>query len=82
MEPPTRREVAAVLRRLIAGEQSRQSAAAWASNWVLADARVSDSAVWEALQLIGAADLITTDRPFLYNEADFQACLNSLISPD
>lgn len=82
MEPPTRAEVAAVLRGLINGEQSRQSASAWASDWLLGEARVSDPAVWESLQLLGAADLISTDRPFLYDDEDFRACLDRLSVPD
>jgi hypothetical protein len=82
MKRPTRPEVAAVLRGLINGEQTRQSASAWASEWLLGDARVSDPAVWEALQLLGAADLISTDRPFLYNDQDFRACLDRLSVPD
>jgi len=82
MEPPTRLEVAAVLRELIHGERTRQSASAWASNWLLGDARVGDPAVWEALELLGAADLVSTDRPFLYNDEDFQASLDRLCVPD
>jgi hypothetical protein len=82
MEPPTRLEVAAVLRGLIRGEQTRRSASVWANDWLLGDARVSDPAVWEALQLLGPADLVSTDRPFLYNDEDFQACLERLSTPD
>jgi hypothetical protein len=81
MEPPTRPEVAAVLRELIQGERTRQSASAWASTWLLGDARVGDPAVWEALELLGAADLVSTDRPFLYDEEDFQASLGKLCVP-
>jgi hypothetical protein len=81
MEPPTRSEVADVLRRLINGEQSRESASAWASDWVVGDARVADPAVSQALELLLMADLISTDRPFLYNDEDFRACLDSLSGP-
>ena len=82
MEPPTRPEVAAVLRQLINGEQTRQSASTWASDWVLGDVRVSDPAVWEALELLLMADLVSTDRPFLYNDEDFHASLDRLCGPD
>jgi hypothetical protein len=40
--------------------------------------RVADPSLWKALELIGAADLPSTDRPFLYEEADFQECLSQL----
>ena len=82
MIPPTRSEVAALLRELISGRQTRQSASAWASKWLLSGVRVSDNKVWETLQLLGAADLISTDRPFLYNDEDFQAYLDMLSAPD
>lgn len=49
---------------------------------MLGDARISDSSVWDALQLLGAADLISLDRPFLYNDEDFLACLGALSMPD
>lgn len=78
MEPPTRHEVAAVLRELIHGERTRESASAWASNWLLGDVRIGDLAVWEAIELLGAADLVSIDRPFLYNNEDFQAVLDGL----
>ena len=82
MQPPTRPEVATVLRELINDECTRQSASAWACDWLLGDARVSDPVVWEALELLGAADLISTDRPFLYNDEDFRASLDKLSVPN
>jgi hypothetical protein len=33
---------------------------------------------FEALELIAAAELCSTDRPFLYEDADFQECLAQL----
>ncbi len=78
IEIPTRNEVATVLQGLVDGSRSRQSASTWASVWLLSDARISDSTVWDALQLLGAADLMSFDRPFLYNDEDFLACLGTL----
>ncbi|APW62028.1 hypothetical protein BSF38_03560 [Paludisphaera borealis] len=81
MDLPTRPEVATVLRRLNNGEQTRQSASAWACGWLVGDSRISDLVVWEALELLGAADLVNTDRPFLYDVEDFQDCLSTLSTP-
>jgi hypothetical protein len=80
MEPPDRVEVAAVLRELIGGTRSRRSASEWACPWLCGEARVPDPEVWSALLLLGAADLISTDRPFLYGDEDFRECLESLLA--
>lgn len=76
MHAPERSEVAAVLRRLIEGEQTRQSASAWALTWMLGDeSEISDPEQWAALELLGAADLVGFDRPYLYVAEDFRVCL-------
>ncbi|HEV7504862.1 MAG TPA: DNA-binding protein [Thermoanaerobaculia bacterium] len=76
---PERAEVEKVLEDLIAGRCSREEAADWAVRWVIADdPDVEDDAVWEALGVLAAADLKTTDRPYLYEEADFRQWLADL----
>jgi hypothetical protein len=77
--PPSREEIASVLRQLISGEKSRGEASEWASRWVCADdTRVTDKAVWEALTSLLGADLISTDRPYFYAVEDFAAWLKEL----
>jgi hypothetical protein len=39
---------------------------------------VDDPAVWEAIKRLVAADMITTDRPYLYDIADFKRWLTDL----
>lgn len=78
MELPTRFEVATVLQELIAGSQTREFASAWACEWVLGDGNADDPVLWFALNLLVMADIVTTDRPYLYGNVDFQACLDSL----
>lgn len=74
---PSRPIVIDRLNELAKGQLTREEAAAWADQWFLADLQpgvhleVNDFAVWEALKSISAADLIATDRPFLYDETDF-----------
>ena len=77
--PPSREQVADVLRALIDGEQDRSSASSWALQWVFAaDPRVDDEKVWKALGAIAGADTPTLDRPWLFNETDFRAWLADL----
>jgi len=61
------------LEDLVAGRQTREEAANWAAEWVndTDDVKVDDFAVWEALTAILGADLISTDRPYLYGPSDF-----------
>lgn len=80
MNPPSFTEVTTVLRSLLSGTLTRQEAAEWATRYIAGDVRVPDTRLWKALQLIGAADLCSTDRRFLYEEADFQECLSQLVS--
>jgi hypothetical protein len=79
--PPSRADVERTLLGLIDGTISREDASAWAARWVGADdPGISDAAVWEQLRNLGGADLISFDRPFLYNEVDFRAWLAELRS--
>jgi hypothetical protein len=78
MNPPSYIEVATVLRSLLSGRLTRQEAAEWATRYFIGDVRVADTHLWRALELIGAADLCSTDRLFLYEDADFQECLAQL----
>lgn len=81
MDLPTRNEIAEVVRGLLSGALTRGEASAWAEPWVTGNARIADSAAWSALKLLAAADLVSTDRPHLYEAADYEACLTEL-GPD
>jgi hypothetical protein len=76
--PPTRDDVAGVIRGLITGDTSRADASAWAFQWVAADSRVDDPVVWKALNYLAGADAPTTDRPWLFEEIDFRAWLEDV----
>lgn len=44
----------------------------WAEQWVMAkDPDVQDGTAWRALTALAGADLISTDRPYLYGREDF-----------
>lgn len=82
---PTREDVAAVLRSLIQGHKTREEVSAWATEYIVFDdpaiyPEVEDEAVWEALEALTGANLISTDRPYLYGAEDFQNWLDELIS--
>jgi hypothetical protein len=78
---PTRDEVIAKLEKLISGHLSRDEVAGWASQWVSArEPGVDDPAVWNALKALSAADMISLNRPYLYNEIDFKVWLKEILT--
>lgn len=78
MKPPNRIETADTIRQLLSGKRTRKSASEWACEWLLNCRAIDDAVVWEAITLLGAADLISTDRPYLYSEEDFAEMLKKL----
>jgi hypothetical protein len=82
MSHPTRKEVANKLRELLLGVITRKNASEWSCTWLLGTESVEDRTVWSALELIGAADLCSTDREFLYEKEDYLECLNTLGESD
>lgn len=79
LTPPSRADVEAQLLGLIDGRITRDDATAWAMQWVAAsDPEVDDQVVWEALNSLAGADAVSTDRPYLFQEIDFQAWLDDL----
>lgn len=77
--PPSRAEVDSRLVELLESKQSRAEVADWASQWIRAsEPGVDDPAVWKALTCLVGADMITTDRPYLYEEVDFRGWLEEL----
>lgn len=79
---PTRTELATVIKALIKGERTREDVADWASEYVVYDEPiypdVTDEVVWEMLNTLGGADLISLDRPYLYEVQDFLKWLDEL----
>lgn len=69
---PDRSEILNVLTSLISKKISRHEASKWAEN-ILSSGRieVTDLKAWETIKQIGAADLVSTDRPYLYDDCDF-----------
>jgi hypothetical protein len=76
--PPSREEVENRLLDLIGGDISREEASNWARRWVVADGAEIESHIWQALIQLLAADMISTDRPYLYGKSDFQRWLTEL----
>lgn len=82
-QPPSRAEVADVLRGLIRGSMRRQYASRWASCWVAADdPGIEDDRVWNALECLVMSDIRTVDRAFLYEVIDFRVWLEDLLASD
>lgn len=76
--PPSREDVENRLLDLIGGGISREEASNWARQWVVADGAEIESHIWRALIQLLAADMISTDRPYLYEKSDFEAWLTDL----
>ena len=71
---PTREAVVAKLREVRLSDLYREEVAAWAFSFLdNDDIDVTDDDVWEALALLGGADLPSSDREYLYEDADFAA---------
>jgi hypothetical protein len=77
---PMREAVAEKFRDLIAGRITREQASAWACTWVTRLEDIDDDRVRDGLVSLGMADLITTDRPYLYGPEDFEGWLRDLNS--
>jgi hypothetical protein len=65
--------VEAKLADLAAGTITREQASAWAEQFD--SDLVEDEAVFDALDLLEGADMVSTDRPYLYGPEDFRAWL-------
>ena len=77
---PSYSEVIERLKQLIQESVSREEIATWAQKWVIADNPPDmDERLWRALKFIAGADLISTDRPYLYSTQDFEQELAKLL---
>jgi hypothetical protein len=79
MGMPTRDELIERLQRLCVGQESREHTATWAMSIIDDDSlRVTDQLVWTVLKKLGAVDLPSPDREFLYTVSDFEEWLSEL----
>jgi hypothetical protein len=79
--PPTTAEIANVLRALVDGSMTRESAVRWASIWAITKADdVHDVRLLRTLERIASVDLVSTDRPYLYGKEDFTVWLTELLA--
>jgi len=80
MNAPSRSEVTEKFQQLLQEVASREGVATWAQKWVIADNPTDmEKDIWEALQFLASADLISTDRPYLYSAQDFERELAKLL---
>ena len=81
---PSRAEIVERLRELIRDPAAREASADWATEFIVFDdpqiyPPVEDPMVSEMLQRLSAVDLPSTDRRYLYEEADFVAWLEDVV---
>jgi hypothetical protein len=76
---PSRDDLKCKLERLCSGDESREKISAWAMSIIDDDSiRISDPIVWDVLESLGAVDLPSTDRAYLYDLVDFESWLSKL----
>lgn len=74
-----RRDLLDKLDALCSGLETRDQVAQWAMSIIDNDnINVTDKMVWEILLGLGAADLPSTDRDYLYSLEDFNAWKDEL----
>ena len=80
---PSKKDLICKINDLIAGEISREEVSTWAKEYILFDnpqiyPEIDDVVVKDALENLSSADLISTDRPYLYEITDFKEWLKAL----
>jgi hypothetical protein len=69
---PTRDDVLRKLEGLCAGTETRDQVAEWATDIVNDDSlQITEQVVWRVLKRLGAVDLPSPDRDYLYTIEDF-----------
>ena len=77
---PAYPEIVAILASLMQGTISRAQASEWATPFVIGPYRIQEQLRKDLLNLICMADLTALDRPYLYNNTDFQSALERIQS--
>ncbi|WJY13395.1 hypothetical protein PCO82_12455 [Pectobacteriaceae bacterium CE90] len=76
---PSRQMLKKIIQQLISGVVNRSQVSEWAFSIIDNDEiRVTDQVVWKTLECLGAVDLPSTDRDYLYGEDDFICWLKEL----
>jgi len=76
---PQRHDIIEKISGILSGKEERSSVSEWAFNIFDNDSlRISDPVVLNYLKLLGAADLPSTDRDYLYTEDDLNEWINEL----
>jgi hypothetical protein len=76
---PTWDNVESYLKGLVTGNVSREDASSWALRAMRAtENQEFHPALWDALDDLMGADAISIDRPYLYEQEDFEAWLAAL----
>lgn len=79
---PSRKDLIDKIDLLCSAKETREQVAQWASSLLNSDFQVRDRIAWSVLEGLGAADLPSTDREYLYSVRDFNEWRSMLISDD
>jgi hypothetical protein len=81
MTSPKKTGLLEKIQALVDGKITRETTANWAQQWIIEDTPQNmPMEIWESLKFLSSADMISTDRPHLYDRQDFQAEINQLSS--
>ncbi len=73
------REVARQLRAVLDGNQPREVAASWASQWLLLpDPPDMDPSIWDALDTLSGIDLLVKPGQYLHHVNELYAWLQAM----
>lgn len=76
---PNRQKLRKMIQRLQAEDLNRIQIAEWAFTIINDDnVRITDQTVWNIIKCLGAVDLPSSDRAYLYNSVDFDDWLKKL----
>lgn len=76
---PSRQVLKQIIQQLNTGVVSRSQVSEWAFSIIDNDEiRVTDQVVWKTLECLGAVDIPSTDRDYLYESDDFIDWLKKL----
>ncbi|BDR55722.1 hypothetical protein [Xylocopilactobacillus apis] len=78
-EIPRKSDLIKKIQNLISGHESRKTVSEWAFDIYNDDSlRISDPMISNYLEMLGAVDLPSSDRNYLYTEEDFREWISEL----
>lgn len=76
---PSRADVTKKIEMLLSDSISREEISNWAVSIITSDEiNIKDKLLWDTITSLGAVDLPSTDRDYLYQKSDFESWISDL----